>query len=70
VSEQDQERQYLSFLVHGGEYALEILQVREIIPYGVVTPLPREAFDETIGRDAEHSPLFEYERVADSASAR
>jgi len=41
MSEADEQRQYLSFLVHGGEYALEILQVREIIPFSEVTPLPR-----------------------------
>jgi len=41
VSDAAQQRQYLSFLVQGGEYALEILEVREIIPYGEVTPLPR-----------------------------
>ncbi len=33
--------QFLSFHVGGGEYAVEILRVREIIPYGEVTRLPR-----------------------------
>ena len=33
--------QYLSFFVGGGEYAVDILLVREIIPYGEVTRLPR-----------------------------
>lgn len=33
--------QLLSFYVAGGEYALEILQVREIVPPGEITPLPR-----------------------------
>ena len=33
--------QYLTFYVAGGEYAVEIVQVREIIPYGEVTRLPR-----------------------------
>jgi purine-binding chemotaxis protein CheW len=33
--------QYLSFHVAGGEYAVQIMSVREIIPYGEVTRLPR-----------------------------
>jgi purine-binding chemotaxis protein CheW len=33
-------RQFLSFYVAGQEYALGILQVREIIEYGVVTRVP------------------------------
>jgi len=41
VSDAEQDRQYLSFLVQGSEYALEILEVREIIPHGQVTALPR-----------------------------
>jgi len=60
--------------VPGGPVRLEAgrhrVEVAPDAPAFLVTPLPREAFDETIGRDAEHSPLFEYERVADSASAR
>ena len=41
MSDEETQRQYLSFHVAGGEYALEILEVREIIPHGEITPLPR-----------------------------
>jgi purine-binding chemotaxis protein CheW len=34
-------RQYLSFFVGHGEYAVEIESLREIIPYGEITRLPR-----------------------------
>ena len=35
------EGKYLTFALHGEEYGLEILKVREIIGYMAITPVPR-----------------------------
>jgi purine-binding chemotaxis protein CheW len=39
-AEEDRRTQYLSFILAGHEYAIEILRVREIIEYDVLTRVP------------------------------
>jgi len=45
------------------------IRVEPGAPAFLVTPLPFEAFDETIGRGSVHSPLFEFEKPTPSEGA-